>query len=116
MSATTESAWIHALIAASYPGRHATKRVARDAAVPVGTARGWLSGRFVPSTAYLLRLARENEQLRADLIRKLESHIDEVMGQGVLPLDGEALPPTREGSDGARRVVEGVARLGRVKR
>jgi hypothetical protein len=115
MSATTEVAWIHAIIGAAYPGRHATKRLAREADVPLGTARGWLSGRFVPSTAYLLRLARENEQLRADLIRKLESHTNEVMGQGVLPLDGAALPSARGAVGQPGGTTEGVARLGRVK-
>lgn len=105
MSASSESAWLHALIAGAYAGRHATKRAARDADAPVGTARGWLAGRFVPSTSALIRMAQRNDRIRAELIRRLESTPHEVTGPGDLPLDGGALPGARGAVDRQGRLV-----------
>jgi outer membrane biogenesis lipoprotein LolB len=47
--------------------RHATKRLARDAGVPIETARNWVRGRNAMSAEVLLRLAASCEAIATAL-------------------------------------------------
>jgi hypothetical protein len=87
MSATVE---ITRLLRTSFP-QHGPKRVARLSGRSVRTVQAWFAARCVPSSEDLLRMARANDALRAELIRSLEGQHDDTR-QMVLPLDGAPLP------------------------
>jgi hypothetical protein len=70
---------------ATFP-RHGAKRAATLAGRSVRTAQSWFAARCVPSSADLIRMARQNDALRAELIRTLEATNEEPR-QMVLPLD-----------------------------
>jgi len=53
--------------------KHTAKHVARAADGPVATAKNWVQRRFTPSADTLLKMAAENQELRAELIRRLEA-------------------------------------------
>jgi hypothetical protein len=85
------------------------KDTAKHAAIASGqshrTAQGWLSERFTPSAATLLRMADRNDKLRAQLILRLalqQGYQNAPMAQGALPVDGDALPDARRPADGPR--------------
>lgn len=61
------------LFRATWP-RHTAKRVAQASQGPVATAKAWVAARFTPSADTLLRMAAENTELRAELIRRLEAY------------------------------------------
>lgn len=51
--------------------RHAAKHAARAAGTSPDTARAWVAGLKSPSADVLLRMARHNDLLRAELVRLL---------------------------------------------
>ena len=53
--------------------RNTAKHAARAADGPVATAKSWVQRRFTPSADTLLKMAAENQELRAELIRRLEA-------------------------------------------
>lgn len=61
------------LFRATWP-EHTAKRAAQAARGPVATAKAWVAARFTPSADTLLRMAAENIELRAELIRRLEAY------------------------------------------
>jgi hypothetical protein len=61
------------LFRATWP-RHTAKHAARAANGPVATAKAWVQRRFTPSADTLLRMASENQELRAELLRRLGAH------------------------------------------
>jgi hypothetical protein len=101
------------LLRSAWP-THTAKHAARASGLSVRTVQGWLAERCTPSAATLLLMAHRNETLRRELIARLESTQHEAVGQMVLPFDGEALPPAREGTEGQSRQVESLGRVGRV--
>jgi hypothetical protein len=103
MSATLP---ITRLLRSAWPDATA-KHAARASGLSVRTAQAWLSERCTPSAATLLLMAHRNDQLRAELIRRLEAPTHEVMGQMVLPLDGEAGHAPGRIVDGPGRAVAG---------
>lgn len=79
--------------------QHTAKHAANAAGLSVRTAQGWMSERFTPSAATLLRMADRNEKLRAELIKRLalqQGYQNDGMAAGVLPVDGSAPDATRK--------------------
>lgn len=68
-SATKTMGGLATLLRDAFP-RHATKRAAMAADVPVETARSWVKGKFVPSADTLLRMA-ERDDAMADALERL---------------------------------------------
>ena len=56
----------------AYAGPDASKRMARDAGTSHRTAEKWWARLTTPRADVLLRMAQENEQLRALMLRALE--------------------------------------------
>lgn len=104
MSATVE---ITGLLRSVWP-RHTAKHAARHAGMSIRTAQDWLSARATPSAATLIRMARANDALRAELIRSLEGQHEEPR-QMLLPLDGAAMPARghAQGGRGSTLASEG---------
>ena len=92
---------IACLLRAAWP-EHTAKPAANAAGLSVRTAQGWMSERFTPSAATLLRMADRNDKLRAELVRRLTEQRDASMVAGVLPVDGEAAVSPRRKADGPR--------------
>lgn len=61
------------LLRAVYP-QHTAKRTAALGGLSYRTVQDWLQRRCCPSADTLLRLAAENEELRAELLRRLGGH------------------------------------------
>lgn len=99
MTATVE---ITRLLRSTFP-EHGPKRVARLSGRSVRTAQAWFAARCVPSSEDLIRMARANDALRAELIHALEAAHEEPR-QMVLPLDGEVRAPAG-GLVAARRAM-----------
>lgn len=72
------------LMRAAWP-RHTAKLAARAAAAPVATAKRWVTDKATPSATTMLRMARECERLRGELLRELGGH-----GAGVVALADDA--------------------------
>lgn len=73
------------------------KHAARAAGMSTRTAQGWMAERFTPSAATLLRMADRNDNLRAELIRRLTEINNADMAPRDLPVDGSA-PPAASGA------------------
>jgi hypothetical protein len=99
VSATTEKAWIHALLHDAYP-RHTAKQAARAAEAPLGTARGWVAGRFAPSAETLLRMAARCDAMADALERMIHARRAAAPAGGTANAGGLAAQP-RE-ADGPR--------------
>jgi hypothetical protein len=100
----TASLPITCIFRATWP-EDTAKHAARAAGMSHRTAQGWMSERFTPSAATLLRMADRNDKLRAQLILRLalqQGYTNAPMAQGVLPVDGGALPDARRPADGPR--------------
>jgi hypothetical protein len=80
------------LLRATWP-RHTAKQAARAANSPVATAKAWVQARFTPSADTLLRMAAENAELRAELIRRL-GEFDHATSLST-PVDGAAIAERR---------------------
>lgn len=99
---------IACLFRAAWPSDTA-KHAARASGLSLRTAQGWMSERFTPSAATLLRMADRNDKLRAELITRLaylEAQRNGGMAAGVLPVDGTA---AHEEGDAPRRARARVA-------
>lgn len=77
--------------------RNTAKLAASAAGLSPRTVQAWLSERCTPSFATLARMAHRNDNLRAELIRRLTEINDDSMAQMVLPVaiepaDGEGQP------------------------
>lgn len=72
MSATIQNTRLRVsdLLRTVWP-RNAAKHAARAAGASVRTAEAWMAARCSPSADTLLRMARENDALRAEIIRML---------------------------------------------
>lgn len=84
---------------------HTAKIAARASGLSVRTIQGWLSERFTPSASALWRMAARNDQMRAELIRRLTEINDDSMAagaQGVLPLVGGPMDQARHPRHDAR--------------
>lgn len=68
--ATAERACFHTLFRLAWP-RHAAKHAARAAGASVATAKGWVTGRYIPSAETLLRMAEQDEALATAIERRL---------------------------------------------
>lgn len=104
MSATIP---IACLLRAAWP-EHTAKHAARAAGLSVRTAQGWMSERFTPSAATLLRMADRNEKLRAELILRLalqQGYSNDSMAPRDLPVDGNAAFEQSGTRHGSRHVV-----------
>jgi transcriptional regulator with XRE-family HTH domain len=107
----TSSFPITCMLRAVWPDNTA-KHAARASGLSVRTAQGWMSERFTPSAATLLRMAERNDNLRAELVRRLTEHRNDGMAthnqrmaqapQDVLPDDGNALDGEGRQSHGPR--------------
>ena len=60
------------LLHVAYAGPNASKRMARDAGTSHRTAEKWWAKLTTPRTDVLIRMAQENEQLRAAMILALQ--------------------------------------------
>ena len=92
---------IACLLRAAWP-EHTAKHAARASGLSVRTAQGWMSERFTPSAATLLRMADRNDKLRAELVRRLTGNTHDSMAPGVLPVDGNAADEARRQAYGSR--------------
>jgi hypothetical protein len=100
----TASVPIACLLRAAWP-EHTAKHAARASGLSVRTAQGWMSERFTPSAATLLRMADRNDKLRAELVRRLMRPTDDQMAPGVLPVDGGASVAPGGATNGPRAGV-----------
>ena len=82
--------------------RDTAKHAALAAGMSHRTAQGWLSERFTPSAATLLRMADRNDKLRAELVRHLTGTRNESMEKEALLLDGRTPAPQGEGAGDER--------------
>lgn len=55
---------------------HTAKQVARAASRSVSVAKSWVHARYTPGTDAFLAMLCESEELRAELIRRLEEYGD----------------------------------------
>lgn len=78
--------------------RHTAKMAAAAAGQSVRTAQAWVASRCEPSASTLLRMARENEALRIEMVRLLT---EGKAGEGMEDMVGAA--------SGARSQAEGAA-------
>jgi hypothetical protein len=88
--------------------RDTAKHAANAAGLSVRTAQGWMSERFTPSAATLLRMADRNDKLRAELIKRLalqQGYTDASLEMGVLPVDGKPTDAARRKAHGPRARV-----------
>ena len=76
------------LLHTAYAGPFASKRMARDGRVSFRTAEKWWAGLTTPRADVLLRLAQENEALRAVMLRALQGGAY----AGVLEVGGTVRP------------------------
>ncbi len=98
---------IACLLRAAWP-EHTAKHAARASGLSVRTAQGWMSERFTPSAATLLRMAERNDRLRAELLARLaymEMERNGGTAAGVLPVDGDAPDAPRRKAHGPRTRV-----------
>lgn len=100
----TASVPIACLLRAAWP-EHTAKHAARASGLSVRTAQGWMSERFTPSAATLLRMADRNDKLRAELVRRLMRNTDEQLAAGVLPVDGKQADEAGRQAHGPRARV-----------
>jgi hypothetical protein len=77
----------------AYAGPFASKRMARDARVSHRTAEKWWAALTTPRADVLMRMARENETLRAEMLRVLQGSAY----AGIADVAGAVLPPQSEG-------------------
>jgi hypothetical protein len=89
------------ILRAAWPD-HTAKNAARALGVSVRTVHGWLAERCCPSVSALLAMSDRNDNLRAELIRRLQGNQDDGMAQGVLPLAGGGLAAPRHPPCGTR--------------
>jgi hypothetical protein len=92
VSATTEKAWIHALLHDAYP-RHTAKHAARAAEAPLGTAKGWVAGRFAPSAETLLRMAARCDAMADALERMVHARRAASAGRAAAAAGGMVAEP-----------------------
>ena len=85
--------------------RHAAKHAARAAGTSPDTARAWVAGLKSPSADVLLRMARHNDLLRAELVRLLTNEDEHEVDQGVLPVARGTADAARHHAGEAREVV-----------
>ena len=74
----------------AYAGPDASKRMARDAGTSHRTAEKWWARLTTPRADVLLRMAQENEQLRALMLRALEGSAYAGLGADVAGAPGPA--------------------------
>lgn len=92
------------LLRAAFPA-HTAKRAAAAGGLSHRTVQDWLQRRCCPSADTLLRLAAENEALRAELLRRLggTAFVDSSLAQGGAALACEADAPSSAAADGQGR-------------
>ena len=92
------------LLRAALP-THTAKRTAAAGGLSYRTVQDWLQRRCCPSADTLLRLAAENEDLRAELLKRLGGYgLDhQSMAQGVPAVAGGANAAAGQAADGACR-------------
>lgn len=94
MTASAAGASIHAILCRAFP-RDRAKHLARAADAPLGTARAWASGRFIPSAETLMRMAERDERLADALMARLVDararRAAEAQGKGAAPGGAEDL-------------------------
>lgn len=95
MRAALATVTVADLLRAAWP-QHTAKQAARAADGSVRTAEAWVAGRCSPSADTLLRMARRNDQLAAQLAAALTGAGNAI---GLAPLGASAL--------GADRAVAG---------
>lgn len=88
------------LLRAAFPA-HTAKRAAAAGGMSHRTVQDWLQRRCCPSADTLLRLAAENEALRAELLRRLggTAFVDSGMAQGGAALACETPAPSSTADD-----------------
>lgn len=86
-----------------YAGPDASKRMARDAGTSHRTSEKWWAALTTPRADVLLRMAAANEQLRAELLRRLGAH--GYADQADTVIGGDAVPVVR-GAAGTGRGLD----------
>lgn len=101
------------MLRTAYAGPDAPKRMARDAGTSHRTAEKWWARLTTPRADVLLRMTRENEALRAEMLRALsgEAYAGLVADVAGAPGAAEGAALARSGGAAAAAVAGAVGRV-----